>query len=191
MRPHFCSFMAGATAWQQKIVPIRLRSRVRRRSSSDAREAKLSGDVPRSSPGVVDEDIDTSEISQSLFHHGLHLILLADIGFNPHGSDAQSPAFVHHRWGGNGFVEFRMRFRINIVDNDVRPELGQTQGMSPTDAPGCACDQGDFPFEFHFILLFKMFMCNYRISLYFPQADLDHPCFAQRILETFQLVPMV
>ena len=38
--PLFCAFMCGATAWQQKIVLIRLTSRMNRASASGIIEAK-------------------------------------------------------------------------------------------------------------------------------------------------------
>ena len=96
--------------------------------------------------GVVDEEVDRTELVGHRLEHGLHLVLVRDVGFDEDGLATGGPHLVHAALDAavDGLLGgFRPLDRAHVIDADVHTLLTQPDGDGLTDAGAASGDDCD------------------------------------------------
>ena len=147
--------------------PSRLTAAVARQSSVGLFEEGALNAVCR----VVDEDVDAAEGALRRFHHGLHLVLVADVAEGGHDLGAGGAACVR------GLLQEAAAAARS--ENEPRPFGGERLGGGPSDIPSRSRDEHDLACETH---VHADPPSALREILRFPrlvvpaQAGTSHPC---------------
>ncbi len=91
--------------------------------------------------GVVDQDVQPTELVEHFLHHRLGVVEAGHIGLDGQGAAAHA---------ANRLGKFHCQLgALVVVESDVGAVGGQVQHDGPPDPPRAACNNGDFAFQFH------------------------------------------